>query len=28
MRRLAAELPPRGCLAVQMPDNEDERATR
>ena len=24
MRRLAAELPARGCLAVQMPDNEDE----
>jgi len=24
MRRLAAGLPARGCLAVQMPDNEDE----
>jgi trans-aconitate 2-methyltransferase len=24
MRRLAAELPARGCLAVQMPDNENE----
>jgi trans-aconitate 2-methyltransferase len=24
MRRLAAELPARGCMAVQMPDNEDE----
>jgi len=24
MRRLAAKLPARGCLAVQMPDNEDE----
>jgi trans-aconitate 2-methyltransferase len=24
MRRLAGELPARGCLAVQMPDNEDE----
>ena len=24
MRRLAAEMPARGCLAVQMPDNEDE----
>ena len=24
MGRLAARLPPRGCLAVQMPDNENE----
>jgi len=24
MRRLAAELPARGCLAAQMPDNDDE----
>ena len=24
MRRLAADLPARGCLAVQMPDNQDE----
>ena len=24
MRRLAAELPAHGCLAVQVPDNEDE----
>jgi trans-aconitate 2-methyltransferase len=24
MRRLAAELPAHGCVAVQMPDNEDE----